>query len=107
MKFTNISWQHFGRTVEELQFAAVGDTMDCAFINVTYRDPTVPKVYTGTIPQVISTTVLFPQGDSRMRHVDFACKARMVDGARASPLSAVTEGWDPQPVGPRAARDVL
>ena len=28
-----------------------------------------------------------------MRHVDFACKAQSVDGARIA-LSAVSEGWD-------------
>jgi hypothetical protein len=93
-KFTNISWEHFEGAVEELQFAAVGDTVDCAHISVTYRDGTVHKVYTGTIPQGGFTTVTFPQGDSRMRHVDFACKARAVDGARIA-LSAVSEGWDP------------
>ena len=37
-KFTNISWEHFEGAVEELQFAAVGDTVDCAHISVTYRD---------------------------------------------------------------------
>jgi hypothetical protein len=29
-----------------------------------------------------------------MRHVDFACKAQNVDGARIA-LSAVSEGWSP------------
>ena len=92
-KFTAISWEHFEGAVEELQFAAVGDTVDCAHISVTYRDGITHKVFAGTIPQGGFTTVTFPQGDSRMRHVDFACKARALDGARMT-LSAVTLGWD-------------
>ena len=30
-----------------------------------------------------------------MRHVDFACKAQSVDGARIA-LSSISEGWDPK-----------
>lgn len=94
-KFTNINWEHFEGAVEELQFAAVGDTVDCAHISVTYRDGTTHKVYAGTIPQGGFTTVTFPEGDSRMKYVEFACKARTVDGARIA-LSAISEGWDPK-----------
>lgn len=94
-KFTNINWEHFEGAVEELQFAAVGDTVDCAHISVTYRDGTTHKVYAGTIPQGGFTTVTFPEGDSRMKYVEFACKARTVDGARIA-VSAISEGWDPK-----------
>ncbi|HKQ45004.1 MAG TPA: hypothetical protein VJS47_06395 [Rhizomicrobium sp.] len=94
-RFTNISWEHFEGAVEELQFAALGDTVDCAHISVTYRDGTTHKVYSGAIPKDGFTTVTFPEGDSRMRNVEFSCKAQSVDGARIA-LSAVSEGWDPK-----------
>ena len=93
--FTDISWEHFEGAVERLQFVAAGDTMDCAHISVTYRDGTTHKVFEGVLPKGSTETVTFPEGDSRMRHVDFACKARSVDGARIE-LSAVSEGWDPR-----------
>jgi hypothetical protein len=92
--YTDISWEHFDGPVERLQFAAEGDTVDCAEITVTYRDNTTHKVFSGVIVKDGTETITFPEGDSRMRHVDFACKARNVDGARIS-LSAVSQGWDP------------
>ena len=91
--FTDVSWEHFEGAVERLQFVATGDTLDCAHISVTYRDGTTLKVFEGVMLKDSIKTVTFPQGDSRMRHVDFACKARTVDGARIE-LSAVSEGWD-------------
>jgi len=91
--FTDISWEHFEGAVERLQFVAAGDTMDCAHISVTYRDGTTHKVFEGVLPKGSTETVTFPEGDSRMRHVDFACKARSVDGARIE-LSAISEGFD-------------
>ena len=93
-KFTDISWEHFEGAVEELQFAAVGDTVDCAHISVTYRDGTTHTVFSGIMPKDSIETVTFPEGDSRMRHVDFACKAQTVDGARIA-LSSISEGFDP------------
>ena len=91
--FTDISWEHFEGPVERLQFVAAGDTVDCAHISVTYRDGTTHTVFSGILPKGSIETVTFPEGDSRMRHVDFACKARNVDGARIE-LSAVSEGFD-------------
>jgi len=91
--FTDVSWEHFEGAVERLQFVAAGDTMDCAHISVTYRDGTTHKVFEGVLPKDSIETITFPEGDSRMRHVDFACKARTVDGARIE-LSAVSEGFD-------------
>lgn len=91
--FTDISWEHFEGAVERLQFVAAGDTMDCAHISVTYRDGTTHKVFEGVLPKGSIETVTFPEGDSRMRNVDFACKARTVDGARME-LSAISEGFD-------------
>jgi hypothetical protein len=91
--FTDVSWEHFEGAVERLQFVAAGDTLDCAHISVTYRDGTTHKVFEGVLPKDSIETITFPEGDSRMRHVDFACKARNVDGARVI-LSAISEGWD-------------
>src|ERR1044071_2519482 len=93
--YTDVSWEHFEGPVERLQFVAQGDEVDCAHISVTYRDGTTHTVFSGILPKGSIETVTFPEGDSRMRHVDFACKARAVDGARIA-LSAVTEGWDPR-----------
>jgi hypothetical protein len=89
--YTNISWEHFEGAVEKLQFVAEGDTLDCAHISVTYRDGTTHTVFRGVLPMGAIETVTFPEGDSRMRHVDFACKAHSIDGARVA-LSAVSEG---------------
>ena len=91
--FTDVSWEHFEGAVDRLQFVAAGDTLDCAHISVTYRDGTTHKVFEGVLPKDSIETITFPEGDSRMRHVDFACKARNVDGARIE-LSAVSEGFD-------------
>ena len=91
--FTDVSWEHFEGPVQNLQFVASGDTIECAHISVTYRDGTTHKVFEGVLPKDSIETVTFPEGDSRMRHVDFACKARTVDGARIE-LSAVSEGFD-------------
>ena len=91
--YTDVSWEHFEGAVERLQFVAQGDTIDCAHISVTYRDGTTHTVFSGILPKDSIETVTFPEGDSRMRHVDFACKAQSVDGARVA-LSAISEGWD-------------
>jgi len=93
--YTDVSWEHFEGPVEKLQFVAQGDTLDCAHISVTYRDGTTHEVFSGILPKDSTETITFPEGDSRMRHVDFACKAQNVDGARVA-LSAVSEGWDPK-----------
>ena len=91
--YTDVSWQHFEGAVERLQFVAEGDTVDCAHISVTYADGTTHTVFSGIMVKDSIETVTFPEGDSRMRHVDFACKAKSVDGARID-LSAVSEGFD-------------
>jgi len=91
--YTDVSWQHFEGAVERLQFVAEGDTVDCAHISVTYADGTTHTVFSGIMVKDSIETVTFPEGDSRMRHVDFACKAQSVDGARVD-LSAISEGFD-------------
>jgi len=90
-----VSWEHFEGPVDRLQFVAQGDTLDCAHISVTYRDGTTHEVFSGILPKDSIETITFPEGDSRMRHVDFACKAQSVDGARIA-LSSISEGWDPK-----------
>lgn len=91
--YTDVSWEHFEGPVERLQFVAEGDAVDCAHISVTYRDGTTHRVFSGVMPRGSIETVTFPEGDSRMRHVDFACRAETVDGARIR-LSALSEGFD-------------
>jgi hypothetical protein len=91
--YTDVSWQHFEGAVEKLQFVAQGDAIDCDHISVTYRDGTTHEVFSGVMTKDSVETITFPEGDSRMLHVDFACKAQSMDGARIA-LSAVSEGWD-------------
>lgn len=91
--YTDVSWEHFEGPVEELQFVAQGDTIHCDHISVTYRDGTTHEVWRGTMVKDSIETITFPEGDSRMKHVDFACKADSVDGAKVA-LSAVSDGWD-------------
>jgi hypothetical protein len=91
--YTNISWEHFEGPVERLRFVADGDTMNCDHISVTYRDGTTHEVFSGVLPKDAIETITFPEGDSRMRRVDFACKAQSVDGARIV-LSSISEGFD-------------
>jgi hypothetical protein len=91
--YTDVSWEHFEGPVDRLQFVAEGDTMDCAHISVTYQDGTTHQVFSGVLPKDSIETITFPEGDSRMRHVDFACKAAALDGARIR-LSSISEGYD-------------
>jgi len=91
--YTDVSWEHFEGPVERLRFVAEGDTVDCDHISVTYRDGTTHEVFSGVLPKDAIETITFPEGDSNMRHVDFACKARSVDGARIA-LSSISEGFD-------------
>jgi hypothetical protein len=91
--YTDISWGRFEGAVQRLRFVAEGDTIDCDHISVTYRDGTTHEVFSGVMAAGSTETITFPEGDSRMKHVDFACKARSVDGARIA-LSSVSEGLD-------------
>jgi hypothetical protein len=91
--YTDVSWEHFEGPVERLQFVATGDTIDCAHISVTYRDGTTHTVFSGIMTKDSIETITFPEGDSRMQHVDFACKAQSVNGARIE-LSSLSEGFD-------------
>jgi hypothetical protein len=90
-RYTHVSWSRFDGPVLRLNFIADNDTVDCEHIVVTYRDGTSHDVFSGTLVKDSTETITFPEGDSRIRDVDFACKAQSVDGARIS-LSAVSEG---------------
>lgn len=91
--YTDVSWSHFEGPVVRLRMVADGDTVDCDHIAVTYYDGTIHNVFSGSMAKDSIETITFPEGDSRIRHVDFACKAQSVDGARIA-LSSVSEGWD-------------
>jgi len=91
--YTNVSWQHFEGPVIRLRMVAEGDTINCDHVAVTYYDDTTHNVFSGTMVKDSIETITFPEGDSRIRYVDFACKAQAVDGARIA-LSSVSEGWD-------------
>ena len=91
--YTNVSWQHFEGPVIRLRMVAEGDAIDCDHVAVTYYDGTTHNVFSGTMVKDSIETITFPEGDSRIRVVDFACKAASVDGARIA-LSSVSEGWD-------------
>ena len=91
--YTDVSWQHFEGPVIRLRMVAEGDTIDCDHVAVTYFDGTTHEVFSGTINKDAIETITFPEGDSRIRHVNFACKAQAVDGARIA-LSSVSAGWD-------------
>ena len=100
-RYTHVSWQHFEGPVIRLRMVAQGDTIDCDHVAVTYYDDTVHEVFSGTIVKDGIETITFPEGDSRIRHVDFACKAQSVDGARIA-LSSVSAGWDGDKWAPEA-----
>ena len=98
--YTHVSWSRFDGPVLRLRFVATNDTIDCEHITITYRDGTVHDVFSGTLARDGSETITFPEGDSRLRNVDFACKAQSRDGARIA-LSSVADDEDwPDEVAP-------
>ena len=90
-RFADVSWTKFEGPVNRLRFYADNDTINCEHITVTYRDGITREVFRGSIPLGGYTTVTFPEGDSRMREVAFACKASLKDGARIT-FTALSEG---------------
>jgi hypothetical protein len=75
---------------------------------VTYRDGITREVFRGSIPLGGYTTLTFPEGDSRMRKVAFACKASLKDGARLT-FTALSEGqtWAEQELPLTRRADVV
>lgn len=90
-RYTHVRWSKFEGEVARLRFVPQNDTVDCDHINVTYRDGTTHEVFSGVLVRDSVETVTFPEGDSRIAHVDFSCKAQARDGARIA-LSALSEG---------------
>lgn len=89
--YTRVSWTRFDGPVERLSFVPDNDAVDCDHITINYRDGTSHDVFSGVLLRDQRQTITFPDSDSRLRSVDFACKARSLDGARIT-FSAVTEG---------------
>jgi len=94
--YTQVSWTRFDGPVERLRFVPDNDAVDRDHITINYRDGTSHEVFSGLLLKEQRQTITFPDSDSRLRSVDFACKARSLDGARIT-LSAVTEGYSPYP----------
>jgi hypothetical protein len=89
--YTHVSWTRFDGPVARLSFIPDNDAVDCDHITVNYRDGTSHDVFSGVLLKEQRETITFPDTDSRLTSVDFACKAQNYDGARIA-LSAVTEG---------------
>ncbi|MGZ5928514.1 MAG: hypothetical protein ACXWLX_04800 [Rhizomicrobium sp.] len=89
--YTQVSWTRFDGPVARLSFVPDNDAVDCDHITINYRDGTSHDVFSGILLKDQRETITFPDSDSRLRSVDFACKAQHVDGARIA-LSAVSEG---------------
>src|SRR5215469_2935819 len=89
--YTQVSWTRFDGPVEQLSFIPDTDAVDCDHITVNYRDGTSHDVFSGILLKNQRETISFPGTDSRLRSVDFACRARSIDGARIS-LSAISDG---------------
>ena len=99
-QYTHVSWSHFDGPVIRLRFIAANDDIDCEHITVTYQDGTLHDVFSGWLVRDGSETITFPVGDSRIRNVEFACKAKSRDGARIA-LSSVADDEDwPDVVAP-------
>jgi hypothetical protein len=94
--YTQVSWTRFDGPVERLSLVPDNDAVDCDHITINYRDGTSHDVFSGVLLREQRQTITFPDSDSRIASVDFACKARSLDGARIT-LSAVTEGINPYP----------
>lgn len=89
--YTLVSWTRFDGPVARLSFTPDNDAVDCDHITINYRDGISHDVFSGVLLKDQRETITFPESDSRLRSVDFACKARSMDGARIA-LSAVSEG---------------
>lgn len=107
-RYADVSWTKFEGPVNRLRFYATNDTIECDHISVTYRDGTTHNVFRGSIPLGGYTTVTFPEGDSRMREVAFACKAALKDGARLT-FTALSAGqtWAEQVLPLQRRADVV
>jgi hypothetical protein len=90
-RYTHATWTDFNGPVARLSFVPANDAIDCDHITVNYRDGTSHDVFSGTLLADQKETITFPDRDSRLASVNFACKAQSRDGARID-LSAVSDG---------------
>lgn len=90
-KFTDVTWTRFEGPVQMLALSPVADTVDCAHINVVYKDGIVRKVFEGTMEKDSIKTIAILGSDANVAALEFACKARQVDGARIA-LSSLQDG---------------
>lgn len=97
-KFTDVIWNRFEGPVQGLALSPVADTVDCAHINVVYKDGAVRKVFEGQIEKDAIKTIAIIGTDADVAALEFKCKARSVDGARIA-LSSVSEGDARTPPG--------
>jgi hypothetical protein len=102
--YTHVSWSRFDGPVVRLRFIADNDTIDCEHITVTYHDGTVHDVFSGLLQRNGAETITFPVGDSRLKSVDFACKAESRDGARIILSSVSDDGLEDDMAGPAHVR---
>ena len=70
------SWTRFDGPVARLSFLPDNDAVDCDHITINYRDGTSHDVFSGVLLKDQRETITFPESDSRLRSVDFACKAQ-------------------------------
>ena len=89
--YTPVTWTEFDGPVDRLSFLPANDAVDCDHITINYRDGTSHDVFAGRLLQGQRETITFPDLNSRIASVDFACRAENRDGARIA-ISAITDG---------------
>ncbi|MGH6827869.1 MAG: hypothetical protein ACRELF_24110 [Gemmataceae bacterium] len=89
--YTPVTWTEFDGPVDRLSFLPANDAVDCDHITVNYMDGTSHDVFSGRLLEGQRETITFPDPDSRIASVNFACRAEHRDGARIA-ISAVTAG---------------
>lgn len=97
-KFTDVRWSRFEGPVQALALSPVADTVDCAHINVVYKDGVVRQVFEGVMEKDSIKTISILGSDANVAALEFQCKARSVDGARIA-LSSVSDGDTLTPPG--------
>ena len=86
--YTQVSWTRFDGPVERLSFVPDNDAVDCDHITINYRDGTSHDVFSGVLLKDQRQTITFPESDSRLRSVDFACKAHSSTISRLNRIAA-------------------
>jgi hypothetical protein len=94
-RYTPVTWSEFDGHVTRLSLVPENDSVDCTHITVNYENGDSYDVFDGTLPAGSTETITVPRGeDNQVSSVDFACKARHIDGARIALFSAAAApGW--------------